>query len=165
MKVTQLLFKNQSLVVNGKDEIANPLNANLILGFGGKSLVADGELNNLLTEKYPSAEMLLCSTAGEIAHNSVYDESAVITVISFENTTLKTASLNLDGFKDSFELGKSLIQLFDTNGLTSILILSDGLLVNGSQLVGGMEPATWVRCLLLEDLQVMVFNLTIHWLV
>ncbi len=148
MKVTQLLFKNQSLVVNGKDEIANPLNANLILGFGGKSLVADGELNNLLTEKYPSAEMLLCSTAGEIAHNSVYDESAVITVISFENTTLKTASLNLDGFKDSFELGKSLIQQFDTNGLTSILILSDGLLVNGSQLVGGMEAGNLGKVLI-----------------
>lgn len=139
MKVTQLLFKNQLLVVNGKDEIPDPLNANLILGFGSKSLVADGELNNLLTEKYPTAEILLCSTAGEIAYNSVYDESAVITVISFEKTTLKTASLNLDGFKDSFELGKSLIQQFDTNGLTSILILSDGLLVNGSQLVGGME--------------------------
>ncbi len=148
MKVTQLLFKNQSLVVNGKDEIANPLNANLILGFGGKSLVADGELNNLLTEKYPSAEILLCSTAGEIAHNSVYDESAVITVISFENTTLKTASLNLDGFKDSFELGKSLIQQFDTNGLTSILILSDGLLVNGSQLVGGMEAGNLGKVLI-----------------
>lgn len=148
MKVTQLLFKNQSLVVNGKDEIANPLNANLILGFGGKSLVADGELNNLLTEKYPSAAMLLCSTAGEIAHNSVYDESAVITVISFENTTLKTASLNLDGFKDSFELGKSLIQQFDTNGLTSILILSDGLLVNGSQLVGGMEAGNLGKVLI-----------------
>jgi hypothetical protein len=139
MKVTQLLFKNQLLVVNGKDDIPDPLNANLILGFGSKSLVADGELNNLLTEKYPTAEILLCSTAGEIAYNSVYDESAVITVISFEKTTLKTASLNLDGFKDSFELGKSLIQQFDTNGLTSILILSDGLLVNGSQLVGGME--------------------------
>ncbi len=148
MKVTQLLFKNQLLVVNGKDEIANPLNANLILGFGSKSLVADGELNNLLTEKYPSAEMLLCSTAGEIAHNSVYDESAVITVISFENTTLKTASLNLDGFKDSFELGKSLIQQFDTNGLTSILILSDGLLVNGSQLVGGMEAGNLGKVLI-----------------
>jgi len=139
MKVTQLLFKDQSLVVNGKDEIKDTLNANLVLGFGSKRLVADGQLNNLLKDRYPSAEILLCSTAGEIAYNSVYDDSAVITVISFEKTTLKTVSLNLDGFKDSFELGKSLIQKFDTTGLTSILILSDGLLVNGSQLVSGME--------------------------
>jgi hypothetical protein len=141
MKVTQLLFKNQELVINGKDEIQDPLNAHLILGFGSKTFVADGLLNNLLKDRYPSAEIVLCSTAGEIAYNSVYDESAVITVISFEKTTIKTTSLNLDDFKDSFELGKSLIQHFDSNGLTSILILSDGLLVNGSQLVSGMEES------------------------
>lgn len=139
MKVTQLFFKDQSLLLNGKDEIEDSSKANLILGFGCKRLVAEGLLNKLLTEKYPSAEIILCSTAGEIAYNSVYDDSAVITVISFEKTTIKTTSLNLDGFENSFELGKSLIQQFETEGLTSILILSDGLLVNGSQLVTGME--------------------------
>ena len=141
MKITQLLFKNQFLVVSGKDEIEDPLKANLILGFGSKRLVADEQLSNLLKDRYPSAEMLLCSTAGEIAYNSVYDDSAVITVISFEKTTIKTASLNLEAFNDSFELGKSLIQQFDITGLNSILILSDGLLVNGSQLVSGMEAS------------------------
>jgi len=139
MKVTQLLFKHQSLVVNGKDEIEDASKASLVLGFGNKSLVSDGQLNNLLAERYPSAEIVICSTAGEIAYNSVYDDSAVITVISFDKTTIKAASLNLDGFKNSFELGKSLIEQFDAKELTNILILSDGLVVNGSQLVAGME--------------------------
>lgn len=148
MKVTQLLFKDQSLLVNGKNEIEDPLKANLILGFGSKRLVADGQLNKSLAERYPSAEIVLCSTAGEISYNSVYDDSAVITVISLEKTTIKTASLNLDGFKDSFELGKSLIQQFDVQGLTSILILSDGLLVNGSKLVTGMEAGNEAKVLI-----------------
>ena len=139
MKVTQLLFKHQSLVVNGKDEIEDASKASLVLGFGNKSLVSDGQLNNLLADRYPSAEIVICSTAGEIAYNSVYDDSAVITVISFDKTTIKAASLNLDGFKNSFELGKSLIEQFDAKELTNILILSDGLVVNGSQLVAGME--------------------------
>jgi hypothetical protein len=69
----------------------------------------------------------------------VYDDSAVITVIAFDKTTIKTNSLNLDGYENSFELGKSLIEQFDVKDLTSILILSDGLAVNGSQLVAGME--------------------------
>ena len=148
MKVTQLLFKDQSLFVNGKDEIKDPLTANLVLGFGSKRLVSEGQLNKSLTEKYPSAEIVLSSTAGEIAYNSVYDDSAVITVISFEKTVIKTASLNLDDFNDSFELGKSLIQQFDVQGLTSILILSDGLLVNGSQLVTGMEAGNQGKVLI-----------------
>jgi hypothetical protein len=148
MKVTQLLFKDQSLVVNGKDEVEDPLKANLVLGFGSTRLVAEGQLNKILTEKYSSAEILLCSTAGEIAYNSVYDDSAVITVISFEKTTIKTASLNLDDFENIFELGKALIQQFDTDGLASILILSDGLLVNGSQLVTGMEAGNHGKVLI-----------------
>jgi hypothetical protein len=56
--------------------------------------------------------------------------------------------LNLDGFKDSFELGKSLIQQFDLKDLTSILILSDGLMVNGSQLVTGMEAGNLGKVLI-----------------
>lgn len=148
MKVTQLLFKDQSFFVNGKDEVKDPLTANLILGFGSKRLVAEGHLNKSLTEKYPSAEIVLSSTAGEIAYNSVYDDSAVIIVISFEKTVIKTASLNIDDFSDSFELGKSIVQQFDAQGLTSILILSDGLLVNGSQLVTGMEAANQGKVLI-----------------
>lgn len=148
MKVTQLLFKDQSFFVNGKDEVKDPLTANLILGFGSKRLVAEGHLNKYLTEKYPSAEIVLSSTAGEIAYNSVYDDSAVIIIISFEKTVIKTASLNIDDFNDSFELGKSIVQQFDTQGLTSILILSDGLLVNGSQLVTGMEAANQGKVLI-----------------
>lgn len=148
MKVTQLLFKDQSFFVNGKDEVKDPLTANLILGFGSKRLVAEGHLNNYLTEKYPSAEIVLSSTAGEIAYNSVYEDSAVIIVISFEKTVIKTASLNIDDFNDSFELGKSIVQQFDTQGLTSILILSDGLLVNGSQLVTGMEAGNQGKVLI-----------------
>ena len=148
MKVTQLLFKDQSFFVNGKDEVKDPLTANLILGFGSKRLVAEGHLNKYLTEKYPSAEIVLSSTAGEIAYNSVYDDSAVIIVISFEKTVIKTASLNIEDFSDSFELGKSIVQQFDIQGLTSILILSDGLLVNGSQLVTGMEAANQGKVLI-----------------
>jgi hypothetical protein len=148
MKVTQLLFKNHSLVINGKDEIEDASKASLVLGFGSKSLVSDGQLNNVLADRYPAADIVICSTAGEIAYNSVYDDSAVITVISFDKTTMKSASLNLDGFENSFELGKSLIEQFDVKDLTSILILSDGLAVNGSQLVTGMEAGNLGKVLI-----------------
>jgi len=139
MKVTQLLFKNRELIVNGKDEVDDPLKANLVLGFGKKDLVADGELNSLLATRFPEAQIVVCSTAGEIAGGSVYDDSAVVTVVCFEKTTIKTASLNLSDHTNSFELGKSLIRKLDTKDLAYVLILSDGLLVNGSQLVTGME--------------------------
>lgn len=139
MKVTQLIYKNRELIVNGKDEIENPLKANLVLGFGAKGLVDDIEIYNELSNKYPSAEIALCSTAGEISGRLVHDNSIVITVIAFEKTTIKTASLNLKSHTESFEAGKTLVQKFDKVNLAHILILSDGLIANGSQLVRGIE--------------------------
>lgn len=139
MKITQLLFKNRQLNIDGKDEIENPLHANLVLGFGRKDLIGDGSLGVLLAEKFPSAEIVICSTAGEISGASVYNDAVAITAVYFEKTTIRSASLDLVNYANSFELGKSLIAQLDTNDLTSVLILSDGLLVNGSQLVAGME--------------------------
>ncbi len=59
MKVTQLLFKNRELIVNGKDEIEDFLHANLVMGFGKKDLIEDGELNGILADRFPSAEIVL----------------------------------------------------------------------------------------------------------
>ena len=38
MKITQLIFKNNELNVFEKDDIRDPQNANLILGFGKKKV-------------------------------------------------------------------------------------------------------------------------------
>ena len=139
MKITQLIFKNNELIVFEKDDISDPQNANLILGFGKKELIENGELNNLLQKRFPSAQVVLCSTAGEIVGGTVQDEIVVITAIQFEKTSIKVSAQNITQFSNSFELGKSLIQQLDKKDLAYILILSDGLLVNGTQLVSGMQ--------------------------
>ena len=139
MKLTQLLFKNRELSVKGFDEVDNFSHANLVIGFGAKKLIADEKLFIDLSTKYPNAEIVLCSTAGEIAGKIIYENVVSITVIAFEKTQIKSASVSLKNHGDSYDAGKSLVEQFDTADLSYILVISDGLLANGSRLVKGME--------------------------
>lgn len=148
MLITQLLYKDRQLSLSGKNEIENNLNVSLVLGFGKKELIADGEMNKLLKGRFPSAEVVICSTAGEIVDGKIYDDSVAITALYLEKTAVKTAFHNIEHYSNSFELGKSLIRQFATQGLNYILILSDGLLINGTQLVSGMEEGNEAKALI-----------------
>lgn len=139
MKLTQLLFKNRELIVNEIDEIHNGDEANLIICFGAKRLISEEKLFNDLSKRYPLSEIVLCSTAGEISGMHIQENAVAITAIAFEKTTIKSASVNIKNYSDSFDAGKVLIEQFSAENLSYILVLSDGLLVNGSHLVKGME--------------------------
>ena len=139
MLISQFLYKDNELSLKGKNQINNPLSVNLVLGFGAKSILEDGKLNALLKHKFPSAQVALCSSAGEILDGKIYDDTVVITALYLENTIVHTTSLNISQFKNSYDLGKSLISQLNPINLKNIFILSDGLLVNGTQLVTGME--------------------------
>ena len=148
MLITQLLYKDRQLSLSGKNEIENNLNVSLVLGFGKKELIADGEMNKLLKSRFPSAEVVICSTSGEIVDGKIYDDSVAITALYLEKTVIKTAFHNIEHYSNSFELGKSLIRQFETQDLNYILILSDGLLINGTQLVSGMEEGNKAKVLI-----------------
>jgi len=111
----------------------------LVLGFCGKELLLSDNIYGKLRIDYPAADILLCSTSGEIYDAAVYDDSASIVAIEFEKTGIKTVSININDMPDSFEAGKALFGGLEGEGLCYVLVISDGGLVNGSQLVKGIE--------------------------
>jgi len=139
MKITQLHFQGQNISEVGNGEITDPFLANLVLGFGDKNKLLDSHIHQALADKYPNAEIVLCSSAGEILGNSIQNETIVCTVIQFEKTSIRTSSVKLTDASESYEMGKKLVEKFDGEDLVHILVLSDGLIVNGSQLVKGMQ--------------------------
>ncbi len=70
------------------------------------------------------------------------DESLSVTALSFEHTTLKSAEAILEKAGSSFAAGDILGKSLDGKDLRAIFILSDGLRVNGSELVRGVRSAT-----------------------
>ncbi|GAK59775.1 hypothetical protein U27_06760 [Candidatus Vecturithrix granuli] len=123
--------------------------ARLMLVFGATSVLRKQQLLEQVKRYYPHAHILGCSTAGEICGTRVSDDSLVITAVSFQHTSFRGAQIELSQVMDSFQAGKHLAQAIppsvpsETSAdkaeeLVHILVLSDGLHVNGSDLVRGL---------------------------
>jgi hypothetical protein len=113
--------------------------ANLVLAFGGTSLLKDPARFADIKASYPNAHIMGCSTAGEIFGTSVCDDSLVSTAVEFEQTGLKVAQVRINEVPDSRAAGARLAQALPREGLVHVFVISDGLKINGSELVEGMR--------------------------
>lgn len=139
MKVAQKLFKDGHFMPQTGDALSSN-SKKLVLGFGSKTLLQDATIYNHLQQDYPSSDIVLCSTAGEIYDDAVYDNTVSVVAIEFEKTQFSALSTNIKEHPNSFEAGKILFtQLSFLGNLSYVLIISDGGLVNGSELVRGIE--------------------------
>lgn len=113
--------------------------ADLVLAFGGTSVVTDGTLWSSLGERFPGAIIMGCSTGGEIHGVDVLDDSLSVTTLSFDRTTLKAAQTPVENSERSFEAGQTLGRSLTAPDLRTVFLLSDGTAVNGSELVRGIR--------------------------
>jgi hypothetical protein len=122
---------------------------NLVMAMGDKAMIAPAEFYTRLRTDYPGAEIVLCSTAGEIFDDGVHEGSVSVTAVEFEKTLVRSAGVNIDDFSGcSYEAGKALVgQLMAFDELSYILVLSDGSSVNGSELVKGINSQVQDRVL------------------
>lgn len=111
--------------------------ADLVLVFGARALLSEGVELDTLATAYPKAQQIGCSTAGEIHDVQILDGSLVVTAVRFEHTRVVSQSIELDA-EHSFEAGANLARAFATEDLIHVLVLSEGVHVNGSELVKGM---------------------------
>jgi hypothetical protein len=110
----------------------------LVLVFGSTTLIKDCANLDKVRKAYPKAKIIGCSTAGEICGTQVTDESLVVTAVQFDHASCKGTCINLREGENSFQAGERLAQLLDLKGLRHVFVLSDGLKVNGSDLVRGL---------------------------
>ncbi len=115
--------------------------ANLVLVFGSRSLLEDSTKFDEIKQFYPSAHIVSASTSGEILEDLVYDDSLAVTAIEFEKTKIQVASMNINDAKDSFEAGVQMAGKLAGEGLCHVFLISDGLHVNGSEIVKGINSA------------------------
>lgn len=111
----------------------------LVLGFGGREVLANPEHYQTLRAWYPNAEILLCSTSGEILETSVYDNTLAVTVIEFAHTPIRTTCVVIEDSMHSFSAGQQLGSTLLHDDIRHVFVLSDGQIVNGSELVRGLK--------------------------
>ncbi|PKM77309.1 MAG: hypothetical protein CVU90_07560, partial [Firmicutes bacterium HGW-Firmicutes-15] len=112
--------------------------AQLVLLFGTTSILSQGQFWQEMHEFYPNAYICGCSTAGEICDTRISDNSLVCTAIKFDHAEVRGLQIKLGAEENSFQAGKRLAQSFPREGLAHLMVISNGLLVNGSELVAGL---------------------------
>lgn len=119
---------------------ASPLvSANLVLAFGSIKRFNEGKLQGFLKSRYPTAQLVGCTTSGEISPNGVFDDSIQITAIQWEKTVQRVAQTKMNGMQSSFEAAAGLAKQLKADSLRTVLVISDGLNVNGSELLKGFQ--------------------------
>jgi hypothetical protein len=114
--------------------------AQLVLVFGGGAALGDPVRGDEIRAAFPTARIVGCSTAGEIAGTEVLDDAIVATAIRFEHTTIRTALEALPSAADSQVVGERLAKALLGEGLRHILVIAEGVQINGSELLAGMRP-------------------------
>jgi hypothetical protein len=110
----------------------------LVLVFGSTAQLQELKQLEELKAAYPNAHLFGCSTAGEICGTRVDDGTIVSTAVAFDHTRVQGAQVRVNGNRSSFQSGEQLAEQLPKDQLTHVLVLSDGLHVNGSELVRGM---------------------------
>ncbi len=112
--------------------------AQLVLLFGDRSVLSESPALGEVRRDYPNAQIIGCSTAGEICDTNVLDETVVATAVQFEHSEVSGTSVKMGGGISSHDAGAALAQNLDKRGLRHVFVLSDGISVNGSDLVKGL---------------------------
>lgn len=135
MKITRNIWSHAS----GWETTAKPqLEADLVMVFGSTQALRGDGLDKLRS-MYPGAYICGCSTAGEIAGERVLDDSMVATAVQFEGSHIETAEVTISGPQDSYAAGLRLVAMIPRQDLVHVFVLSDGLAVNGTELVRGIN--------------------------
>ncbi len=111
----------------------------LVFVFGNRFLLEEQHHFDKIQSFYPTAEIILNSTSGEIINGTVYDDSITLTAMQFDKTKFDVQQVKVSDFENGFDTGKAIAKTMDTEELKHVIVISDGGLVNGSELVKGLN--------------------------
>lgn len=111
----------------------------LVVLFGASSLIDQPAPARRVIDAYPRSRIIGCSSSGEIHGTRVLDDSLAVAVAKFDRVTLRLANARISGTDESFAAGREIARQLNAPDLRAVLMLSDGLQVNGSALVRGVN--------------------------
>jgi hypothetical protein len=136
MKLQQLIVNdhNQETILSASDSFhAN--NTSFVLAFGERKFLEKAKPYNKLRSLFPNGDIIICSTSGQIANTHLIENNLVATAVALEKTKIKTIQVDIQLQADIHFLGNKIKTELLDNDLKSILILSEGSLINGTELI------------------------------
>ncbi len=133
------IYQNQYTTKNHLKELTIDFSPDVFFLFISPSFQNPKDFVKQLYQQHPDSLIIGCSTSGEIRGNEVLDGTVVLTAVKFDKTKLKLVHTDLDDHDmDSYKTGKTISETLVKEKLRHIFVLSDGLEVNGAELVSGL---------------------------
>ncbi|MEN6389592.1 MAG: FIST N-terminal domain-containing protein [Syntrophomonas sp.] len=134
MNIEQIEWKKETGWLSEQRKLAD--SAQLVLLFGEPDLIRRSSTYDEIKAVYPGAYVFGCSTGGNIFGSQILDETMVGTAIDFNCT--KVAGAHIVRAESSYIAGHDLARAIPHEDLDHVLVLSDGLNVNGNQFMMGL---------------------------
>jgi hypothetical protein len=136
MKLQQLkVDENNSESVLFTTDKFNAIDANLVLAFGERTFLEKTNPFQKLKSLYPNADIVICSTSGQISNTNLVENNLIVTAIALEKTKIKVTEIDILLNSDIQVLGNTIKNDLLSDDLKSILILSEGSFINGTELI------------------------------
>jgi hypothetical protein len=111
----------------------------LVIAFGAPQFIDNPEPLRELRDAYPSSHVVGCSSSGEIFGTQVFDGTIAVAVVRFDKGSIEHSFAEVASPSESYEAGEKLARSLLRDGLRGVLVLSDGIQVNGTSLVRGIN--------------------------
>ena len=109
-----------------------------VLVFGAPEYIDEPMAIKELVEAYPESHVIGCSTAGEIMGTTVRDNSLAVAVVQMDRGEVLCAWAPIEDASASEAAGETLGAGLDREDLVAVIVLSEGIDVNGTELARGL---------------------------
>ena len=110
----------------------------LVVVFGDRVVEDDPRPLHEIAASFPTSVVIGCSTSGQIAGASLRDGVCAVAIMRFDRVRLAKAGADVGCSADSLAAGQAVGASLAAEDLRAVFVLSDGLSVNGSELVAGL---------------------------
>src|SRR5450631_409131 len=110
----------------------------LVLYFGASDALGTDRWYRELRAMYPTAHIVGCSSGGQIQHAGFSETGIAAVAVQFSATRLRIATETVVDPSQSRAYGASIGRQLSDADLVGVFVLSDGLNVNGSEMVRGL---------------------------
>jgi hypothetical protein len=135
MKIARLRW-NSDMGWHGDADLPE---ANLVLVFGDHDHFHSHACYAELQRRFPKAHIAGCSSSGNVAGTTITDCDVVATAIQLEHGTARLVSGKIEPGADLKSMAAQLMQRLQSTDLRHVLVLSEGLHANGSEIALGLD--------------------------
>ncbi len=136
MKIENLIYSDSKWSIESVNT-----DVNIVFVFGDREAIKEESSYIELKKLYPNADIVGCSSSGNIQGDRLSSASIVASAVTFSSGYVKISTMQIDSNEDQVRDSAKLVKELESDDLKHIFVLSDGLNMNGSLLAEGVNSA------------------------